>query len=195
MQQIYLLRHGETEWTLSGQHTGSTDLSLTERGKQQAALLKERIGQIHFDQIFSSPRIRALESCEGLNPIIDPNIAEWNYGDYEGLTSREIRQKDPNWELFRDGAPNGESVQHVAKRADQFLKSISQYKGKVALFSHGHFLRVLTARYLGLEPIMGELFLLSVASLGILGHEKERKVVILWNDTSHLETLSARPSG
>jgi broad specificity phosphatase PhoE len=187
MRQIYLIRHGETEWTLSGQYTGTTDLSLTERGTQQAALLRQRLKKIPFDQIFSSPRIRALESSEGLNPIIDANIAEWNYGDYEGLTSKQIHQKDPNWNLFRDGAPNGESVQNVVKRADQFLKTINLYKGKVAVFSHGHFLRVLTARYLGLEPIMGELFVLSVASLGILGREKDRNVVVLWNDTSHLE--------
>lgn len=183
MQQIYICRHGETEWTLSGQHTGNTDIPLTKRGIEQAALLRKRIESVHFDQVFSSPRIRATESSEGLHPVIDPNIAEWNYGDYEGLTTQEIHSKNPKWNLFKDGAPHGESIQEVGKRADQFLKTISQYKGNIAIFSHGHFLRVLTARFLGLPPEMGKLFVLSVASLSILGYEKAEPVIILWNDT------------
>ncbi len=189
MQQIYLCRHGETAWTLSGQHTGKTDIPLTERGQRQAALLRKRLQPVQFEKVFSSPRIRALQSSEGLDPVIDSRIAEWDYGDYEGLTSKRIHEQSPHWRLFKEGAPNGESIEQISQRADQFLQMIHQYKGKVAVFSHGHFLRILCARYLGLRPEMGKLFSLSVASLGILGHEKGEPALILWNDVSHLASL------
>lgn len=179
MDKLYLCRHGETAWTLSGQHTGKTDIPLTERGKSQAARLRKRLQKIHFDAVFSSPKKRAIESCKGMQPIIDASVEEWDYGDYEGLASQEIHAKNPGWDLFTDGAPNGESPDEVGKRADQFLKRAGRCKGTVVIFSHGHFLRVLAARYLGLTPQMGKLFSLSVASLSILGES----AIILWNET------------
>jgi len=179
--KLYLCRHGETAWSLSGQHTGKTDLSLTEKGKVQAAGLRKEIQGVSFEKIFSSPKKRALESAEGLHPVLDPHLVEWDYGDYESLTSDEIRKKNPGWNLFMDGAPGGETVEQVKKRADQFLKRLNGYKGNVALFSHGHFLRALTARFLGLEMEMGQHFLLSTASLSILGYEKDQPVIVLWN--------------
>lgn len=179
--KLYLCRHGETEWTLTGQHTGTTDIPLTKTGQKQAVHLRKRIKPVHFEKVFSSPEIRAVESCAGMKPVLDPNLVEWDYGDYEGLTSAEIHEKNPKWNLFEAGAPGGESVEQVKKRADHFLKMVRQFKGNVAVFSHGHFLRMLAARFLGLEPEMGKLFLLSVASLSILGYEKEQPVVILWN--------------
>ncbi len=179
--QLYLCRHGETEWTVTGQHTGRTDIPLTLAGQKQTRYLRKRIQPVHFEKVFSSPARRAVESCAGLEPTLDARLLEWDYGDYEGLTSAEIHEKDPQWNLFQAGAPGGESVEQVGKRADHFLKMASQFKGNVAVFSHGHFLRVLAARFLGLEPEMGKLFLLSVASLSILGYEKEQPVAILWN--------------
>ena len=181
MKKIYLCRHGETAWTISGQHTGSTDLSLTEQGQEQASELRKGIDKIHFDAIFSSPRKRAIESCGDLQHGIDPRLAEWDYGDYEGKTTQEIYQVNPSWSIFKDGAPGGESPEQVGKRADAFLKGVQVYSGNVAIFSHGHFLRVLAARYLGLEPQMGKLLLLSVASLSILGEDRGQPAIVLWN--------------
>lgn len=182
MTKLYLCRHGETEWTLSSQHTGRTDIPLTERGKEQAIKLRKRIENIPFDAIFSSPRKRALFTCGPLPHIIDPDLAEWDYGDFEGKTREEIRQLNPDWTIFKDGAPGGESVEAIGKRADAFLKKMERYSGNVAIFSHGHFLRVLTARFLGLKPEMGKLFLLSVASLSILGNDRGQPVIELLNE-------------
>ncbi len=181
MKKLYLCRHGETEWTLSGQHTGKTDIPLTEKGKRQAIHLRKQIEKISFDAIFCSPKKRALETCGPLKHIIEPQIVEWDYGNYEGKTSEEIHRNDPKWDIFQDGAPSGETIQEVAQRADAFLKRADAYFGNVAVFSHGHFLRVLTARFLGLDPEMGKLFLLSVSSLSILGQDREQPVIILWN--------------
>lgn len=181
MKQLYLCRHGETEWTLSGQHTGTTDLSLTKKGQEQAALLRGQIAKVEFDAIFTSPKKRALETCKGLPHQKDPDLCEWNYGEYEGKTSEEIQKIRPGWNLFHDGAPGGETADDVGRRADAFLKKALSYSGNVAVFSHGHFLRVLAARYLGLEPKMGKIFNLSVASLSILGYERKQPVVLLWN--------------
>jgi broad specificity phosphatase PhoE len=189
--QLYLCRHGETEWTVTGQHTGRTDLPLTLRGQEQTRYLRKRLQPIHFEKVFSSPASRAVESCAGLEPTLDAALMEWDYGDYEGLTSAEIHEKNPKWNLFQSGAPGGESVEDVGKRADHFLKRVSQFKGNVAVFSHGHFLRVLAARFLGLEAEMGKFFLLSVASLSLLGYEKEQPVVILWN-SAFLEGISSK---
>jgi probable phosphoglycerate mutase len=150
--------------------------------------MKKRLQQVKFEKVFTSPRKRALVTCEGFNAIVDPLIAEWDYGDYEGLTSKEISQKNPSWNLFLDGAPGGERPEQVGRRADQFLQKLHSFKGNVALFSHGHFLRVLAARYLGLDIEDGKLFLLSVASIGILGFERKQPVVVLWNDTHHLDS-------
>lgn len=189
--QLYLCRHGETEWALSGKHTGRTDISLTEQGIRQAAALRKRLQPIHFDAVFTSPRQRAVSTCEGMHAIADPNLVEWDYGDYEGLTSAEI---GPAWDLFTQGAPGGESPLQVAKRADAFLFKVKQYQGKIAVFSHGHFLRMLAARFLGLAPEMGNLFVVSVASLSILGFEKGRPAIILWNDAGISATGEADPT-
>ncbi|MBX7067394.1 MAG: histidine phosphatase family protein [Parachlamydiales bacterium] len=181
MDKLYLCRHGETEWTVAGRHTGRTDIPLTERGKEQALHLRKRIEKMPFTAVFSSPKKRALDTCGSIRHEVDPDICEWDYGDYEGKTTAEIHKLHPGWDIFDDGAPHGESPEDVGQRADRFLKKILAIPGNVAVFSHGHFLRVLTARYLGLEPQMGKLFILSVASLGILGYEHKQPAIILWN--------------
>ena len=191
MKQLYLCRHGETEWTLSDQHTGETDIPLTEKGKAEAKLLKKRIENVPFDAVFTSPLSRAKETCGSEKAIIDPNLVEWGYGDYEGLTSKQIREKDPEWNIFLKGGPNGESIADVGKRADLFLKRAREYEGNVAVFSHGHFIRVLAARYLGLDAAEGRIFLLSVAALCILGFDHENPAIALWNDNHHLDSSSS----
>lgn len=187
MKEIYLCRHGETEWTISGQHTGKTDVRLTEAGFEQAKRLKNRLESTKFSKIFTSSLSRAKDTCNDPNAVVDPNLVEWNYGDYEGLTTEQIHEKNPNWNLFKDGAPNGESIADVGKRADLFLKSIQDVEGNIAVFSHGHFIRVIAARYLGLEASKGGIFSLSVASLSILGQEHNNPVINLWNDNHHLD--------
>lgn len=181
MKRLYICRHGETPWTLSGQHTGKTDVALTEQGKIQAAYLRAQIADIPFDAIFCSPRKRAIETCGSLPYEIDPDLAEWDYGKYEGITSAEIQKTDPDWDIFKEGAPGGETVEDVKRRAEAFLKKAGQYSGNVAVFSHGHFLRLLSTRYLGLEPEVGKFLSLSVGSLSVLGFEKKNPVIILWN--------------
>lgn len=181
MGQIYLCRHGETEWSLSGQHTSATDLPLTKRGEEQALLLRKRLEDVRFEKVFTSPLKRAMETCKGLGGVADEDLVEWKYGDYEGLTTKEICGKEPEWDLFAEGAPNGESPKEVAKRADRFLKKVSGCKGNVAVFSHGHFLRVLATRFLSWDVDKARSFLVSTASVSILGYERRQPVVILWN--------------
>ncbi len=178
--RIFLCRHGETEWSLSGQHTSYTDIDLTEKGKEQALHFRKRLQRFRFQSIYTSPLKRARETAElaGFSPLLLPDAVEWNYGDYEGLTSQEVHKKCPDWSLFRDGAPGGESPSQVAQRADRVLH---QLEGDTLLFSHGHFLRVLAARWLQLPPTSARLFALSVASLSILGHERNQPVLELWN--------------
>jgi probable phosphoglycerate mutase len=182
---ILLCRHGETEWTLSGRHTGCTDIPLTENGKVQARKLGERLRAIDFEAVFTSPLLRAKETCEiagfGKKMILEPDAVEWNYGAYEGLTSEEIWRKTPSWNLFSDGAPGGESPQEAGLRADRIIQKLTSLQGTSALFSHGHFLRVLAARWLGLSPSAARLLALSVASLSILGFERSQRVLRLWN--------------
>ncbi len=189
--QIFLLRHGETEWTVSGQHTGRTDIPLTEEGKRQALLLKYRIEKFTFEAVFSSPMKRTLDTCHLAgykNPIIEPDAKEWDYGQYEGLTSEKIHQANPSWDLFVQGAPGGEKPEEVARRADRMIELFLRHQGKIALFSHGHFLRVLAARWIGLGVDKGKLFALSVASISILGFEHQKQRVLqFWNDTHHLK--------
>ena len=187
MEAIYLCRHGETDWTLSGQHTGTTDLALTETGKKQAASLKTKIQEVSFSLVLSSPMHRAMDTCllSGFPHFqTDPDLAEWNYGDYEGMTTKEIQKKNPSWNLFSDGVPNGESLQDVSERADRLLQKLGAHKGNIALFSHGHFSRVIAARWLGLPAANGRLFTLSVASISILGFERLQPVIKLWNETN-----------
>jgi len=185
MEQLYLCRHGETEWSLSGQHTSTSDIPLTEKGKAQSAHLKERLQKVHFEKVFTSPMQRASMTCQlvGFEGILEPDAMEWNYGDYEGITTKVVHQTNPTWNLFKNGAPGGETVEQVVARADRFLQKLAQCKGKVAVFSHGHFLRVLAARYLGLGGEEAKLFALSVASISILGLERKQPVIILWNET------------
>jgi probable phosphoglycerate mutase len=176
---IYLIRHGETEWTLSGQHTGTTDLPLTEHGKSQATHLR---GQ-SFSHVFCSPRLRAKQTCElaGYTATTEPLLAEWDYGAYEGKTHAEIAKRDPTWNIFNCGAPGGESPEQVHKRAKRLLSQLASLKGPIALFSHGHFLRALTATWLQLPIKAGALFFLSPASLSLLSFEREQPVLALWN--------------
>ncbi len=195
MMEIYLIRHGETEWTLSGQHTGKTDILLTPRGAEQALKVRARLQKLKFEKVLSSPRKRALQTCEGMHAEIEPLAVEWDYGDYEGLTTPQIHEKNPHWCLFTDGSPHGESPEQVGKRADQLLKKISSCKGKVALFSHGHFIRVFTARFLGLPPQDAKLFLSSVASVSILGYQQQQPVVILWNSSARPEEALTHEKG
>ena len=189
---VYLARHGETAWSLSGQHTGLTDLPLTERGERNALRLAERLKGLTFSRVLSSPLQRAMRTCElagfGGQAEVDRDLLEWNYGEYEGRRTEEIHAERPDWELFRDGCPNGESPQQVGARADRVGKRTREIQGNVLIFSSGHILRVLTARWLGLEPYAGKFFLLSTASLSALGYEHNfsQPVIQLWNDTHHV---------
>jgi broad specificity phosphatase PhoE len=189
---IYLARHGETAWSLSGQHTGRTDLPLTERGQRNARQLGERLCGLKFAKVFTSPVQRAARTCElagfGAAAEVDRDLLEWNYGDYEGRRTLEIHTERPDWQLFRDGCPGGESPDQVGARADRVVSRVRGVQGDVLLFSSGHFLRVLAARWLGLEPAAGKYFLLSTASLSALSYEHtlSQPAIRLWDDTRHV---------
>ena len=191
---VYLARHGETAWTLTGQHTGLTDLPLTERGERNARRLEERLRGLSFAKVFTSPLQRATRTCElagfGAVAEIDRDLLEWNYGEYEGRRSIDIHKEHPDWQLFRDGCPGGESPSEVGARADRAVKRMRGVKGDVLLFSSGHFLRVFAARWLGLDAAFGRYFLLSTASLSALGYEHNlsEPVIRLWDDTRHVGT-------
>src|SRR6267143_6921475 len=183
---VYLARHGETAWSATGQHTGLTDLPLTKRGERNARRLRKRLAGLVFAEVFTSPLQRAVRTCElaGFGAVAqrDRDLVEWNYGDYEGLRTSEIRAKRPDWQLFRDGCPGGESPEQIGARADRVVARIRAIDGDVLLFSSGHILRVLAARWLGLEPAAGDYFLLSTASLSMLGynHDRSDPVMRLW---------------
>jgi broad specificity phosphatase PhoE len=190
---IYVARHGETAWSLSGQHTGLTDLPLTDRGERNASRLAERLNGLTFSKVFTSPLQRAMRTCElagfGSLAEIDRDLLEWNYGEYEGRRTADILADRPGWQLFRDGCPGGESPSQVGARADRVVQRVRAVKGDVLLFSSGHFLRVLAARWLGLEAAAGRYFLLSTGSLGMLAYEHHslsEPVILLWNDTGHV---------
>jgi broad specificity phosphatase PhoE len=191
---VYLARHGETAWTLSGQHTGLTDLPLTKRGERNARRLEERLRGVTFAQVWTSPLQRATRTCElagfGAVAEIDRDLVEWNYGVYEGRRTADIHRERPEWQLFRDGCPGGESPQEVGARADRVVTRVRAVSGDVLVFSSGHFLRVLAARWLGLEAASGRYFLLSTASLSALGYEHNlsQPVIRLWDDTRHVES-------
>lgn len=188
----YLARHGETAWSLTGQHTGLTDLPLTERGERNAGRLGQRLKELTFAKVWTSPLQRAVRTCElaGFAAVaeIDRDLLEWNYGAYEGRRSTEIHAERPDWQLFRDGCPGGETPDAVGARADRVVSRIRAVQGDVLLFSSGHFLRVFAARWLGVEPGAGRFFLLSTASLSALGYEHNlsQPVIRLWDDTSHV---------
>ena len=189
---LYIARHGETAWSLSGQHTGLTDLPLTERGQSNARHLGNALRGRHFAHVLTSPLQRARRTCEladfGPEAETDRDLLEWNYGEYEGLRTSEIHAKRPGWELFRDGCPGGESANDVGARADRVVRRVRAIKDDVLIFSSGHFLRVLTAVWLGLEPQAGRYFLLSTASLSTLSYEHDltQPVIKFWNDLHHL---------
>ena len=191
---VYLARHGETAWTLSGQHTGRTDLPLTERGELQARALGERLRGSVFAKVLTSPSQRAVRTCAlagfGADAEIDPDLAEWDYGDYEGRRTAEILTERPDWRLFRDGAPGGEMPEQIGARADRVIAKIRAVDDNVLLVSSAHISRVLTARWLGLPPSGGRYFWLSTASLSTLGYEHDltEPIIRLWNDTSHVKT-------
>jgi broad specificity phosphatase PhoE len=191
---VYLARHGETAWSLSGQHTGRTDLPLTERGERNARVLGERLRGMTFAKVLTSPLQRAVRTCElagfGAVAEIDPDLVEWDYGQYEGRRTAEIHAERPDWQLFRDGCPGGESPDQIGARADRFVGRVRAVKGAVLIFSSGHFLRVLAARWLGLDAAGGRYLLLSTASLSALSYEHNltQPVIRLWNETRHVET-------
>jgi len=189
---LYLARHGETAWSRTGQHTGITDLPLTERGERNARLLGKRLAGLTLAKVFTSPSQRATRTCElaGFAAVaeVDRNLVEWDYGKYEGLRTAEIHAMRPGWQLFRDGCPGGESPDQVAARADQVVSRVRAIEGDVLIFSSGHFLRMLAARWIGLEPASGRLFLLNTASLSALGYEHNlsQPVIRFWDDTHHV---------
>lgn len=188
LTRIYLIRHGETEWSRSGQHTGLTDIPLTAHGESQAQELGQRLRDISFTRVFTSPRQRARRTCElaGFAPVAETesDLVEWNYGDYEGKRTVDIKKERPDWNLFRDGCPSGESPAHVSDRADRFIARLRALEGNVALFSHGHFGRALAARWIGSPVSHAQHLLLSTASISILGYEHnqaDEPVIALWN--------------
>jgi broad specificity phosphatase PhoE len=193
LSSVYLARHGETAWSLSGQHTGRTDLPLTERGEHHARALGERLRGLTFTKVFTSPLQRAARTCEltgfGAAAEIDIDLVEWDYGQYEGRRTSEIHAERPDWQLFRDGCPGGESPGEVGARADRVIKRVRAVPGDVLLFSSGHILRVIASRWLGLEAAAGRYFLLSTASLSALGYEHNlaEPAIRLWNDNRHVE--------
>lgn len=180
-----LVRHGETEWTLSGQHTGRTDIPLTERGRKQARLLQPLLSTANFALVLSSPLQRARETCElaglGSRMEIEPDLMEWDYGEYEGLTSKEIKRSAPNWMVFTDGCPSGETPEQVGARVDRLIHRIRPVAGRVAVFAHGHLLRVFVARWIGFPPSAGQHFLLDTSTVGVLGYYQGVPAVKRWN--------------
>jgi len=189
LPEIHLIRHGETAWTESRRHTGLTDIPLTERGERQARRFGEHLRGWTFAHVFTSPLQRAKRTCElaGLGAMaqVDPDLVEWNYGEYDGLTTAEILKRRPGWQLFRDGCPGGETVAEVSARADRVIARLRALDDAALLFSSGHFLRVLGARWLDLDASCGRFFLLSTTTLSILGyeHNKSDPVIRLWNDS------------
>jgi broad specificity phosphatase PhoE len=189
---IYLARHGETEWSLSGRHTGLTDIPLTPRGEANAAELGRRLHELTFAAVLTSPLSRARRTCElagfGRQVEVDSDLVEWNYGDYEGRRTAEIRQQRPDWLLFRDGCPNGESFATLAARADRVIARLRQRDTSVLLFGHSHFSRVLAARWLGLPVQDARFLVLSTAALSALSYEhaRDEPAILFWNDDRHL---------
>jgi broad specificity phosphatase PhoE len=186
--EIFLIRHGETAWSLSGQHTSRTDLPLTEEGRRSAIALGQRLAGRDFALVLSSPMQRALETARlaGYEAAVEPNLHEWNYGAYEGLTSEDIHKTSPGWTIWTGTSPGGESAEQVGGRADRVIEralgAMAREEGDVALFGHGHMLRVLTARWLDLPPDSGRLFALDTASVSVLGWERETRVIRMWNE-------------
>ena len=182
---VYLVRHGETEWSLSGQHTSTTDLPLTEHGREQARAVADELAGIGFAEVLCSPMGRARETCRlaGFEQAarLTDDLMEWNYGDYEGRTSPQIHEHDPSWDLWHDGCPGGESPAQIGARIDHLLGEIAAVDGGVLCFAHGHVLRVLTARWLEMEVAAGARFALATATVSVLGHEHATQVIERWS--------------
>jgi len=193
---VYLARHGETAWTISHQHTGVTDLPLTARGEAEAVQLGQRLAGLTFAAVLTSPLQRAVRTCElaGFGSIanVEADLREWDYGAFEGRTSADIRAEHPDWQLFRDGCPEGESPAQVGARADRVIRRVRAIEGNMLLFSSGHVLRVFAARWLGLDPGAARYFLLGTASLSAVGYEHDRSepAIHLWNEMPHEPRIS-----
>ncbi len=191
LPQVYLARHGETAWSLAGRHTGRTDIPLTERGECNARNLRARLEGITFNEVLVSPLQRARRTCElaGFAAVakVTPDLIEWDYGDYEGRLTADVRRERPGWYLFRDGCPGGESLAAVGARADRVIARLRLVGGRVLLFGHGQFFRILGARWTGLTTEDARHLVLSTASLSILGYEHTLKdpAILLWNDDHH----------
>ena len=183
--ELWLIRHGETEWSLSGAHTGRTDLPLTPTGEAQAAAIGRFLAARPFAAVLTSPLLRARETCRiaGYDAAarVDPNLTEWNYGDYEGRTTSQIREQAPGWSIWTGGVPGGESIDQVAARARDVISHALDARGDAALFAHGHILRILAACWLGLPPATGQFLALNTATLSILGYERDTRVIARWN--------------
>ena len=185
--QIWLIRHGETEWSRSGAHTGRTDIPLTDAGRRKAVGVGEFLRHRSFSVILCSPLVRALETSRlagyGTAARIDPNLSEWDYGAYEGRTTDEIRRDSPGWSIWNSPLPGGETIEQVASRAQAVIDCVLRENGDAALFAHGHILRILAACWLGLPPQRGQLFVLDTASVSTLGYEREARAIVRWNVT------------
>ncbi len=186
---VTLVRHGETAWSAAGRHTGRTDIPLTQEGERKARRLSERLAGQTFDRVFASPLQRAVRTCAlagfGERAVLDSDLLEWDYGDYEGRTSHEIQADRPNWKIFRDGCPNGETAADVGERVDRVIARLRAVEDRAILFSSAHVLRVLTARWLGLPPADGRLFKLDTASISVVAYEhdsRDEPVIALWNE-------------
>ena len=186
MTEIVLVRHGETEWSRALKHTGTTDVPLTDAGRDQARLVGRALAGRRFGRVLASPLQRALETLRlalpGVEPEIRPELAEWDYGEYEGITTAEIRESVPDWTVWRYGAKGGESVEDVARRVDRIVAELREARKDVAIFAHGHVLRVLAARWLHLGPAEGRRFVLDTGTISILGYERETSVLRRWNE-------------
>ncbi len=183
--EIVLVRHGETEWSRDWRHTGRTEIPLTDIGREEARVLRAPLSEWSFARVYTSPLSRAMETCRlagfGDRAEVTEALLEWDYGEYEGITTKEIREKRPDWFLWRDGCPGGETAEDVGARVDPLIAELTGAEGDVALFAHGHLLRVLAARWLGLPPQDGKLFALGTATLSVLGYERETEVIRRWN--------------
>ncbi len=192
LPRAYLVRHGETAWSLSGQHTGRTDLPLTPQGEANARRLGERLSGIAFERVLTSPLARAQRTCElagfGSSAVVDSDLLEWDYGAYEGKTRAAICREHPGWEIFRDGCPGGESLAQLVVRADRAITRLRAIGRDTLVFSSGHILRVLAVRWLGIDGAMGRYLLLDPAGVSVLGYQRElaEPVIRLWNDSRHL---------
>jgi probable phosphoglycerate mutase len=195
VHELWLARHGETEWTLSRQHTSVTDLDLTDSGVEQSRALGRRLAGRQFAVVLSSPALRARRTAElgGFEPQLEPDFTEFRYGEYEGVTTAEIKRERPDWDLWRDGCPGGEQTAEVAARADRVIERLRAAGGPALVFGHGHMSRVLSARWLGLDGTGGRFLMMSTATLSIIGVEHGQPAIRLWNDASHLDMAAPEP--